>query len=74
MNTLTKPIIKFSKRETEVLKCLKDGMKGKTIAETLDIDQKTVSTYKARAAQKLQLTSESNDYVIVTKAIFHEII
>lgn len=45
--------IKLSKRESEVLKLLGNGMNNKDISNTLDISEKTVSTYKVRLMAKL---------------------
>ncbi len=44
---------KLSTRETEVLNLLSTGKRNKDIAEALDINEKTVSTYKARLLKKL---------------------
>lgn len=48
---------KLSTREIEVLNLLSNGRKNKEIAEVLDINQKTVSTYKTRLLRKLQVRS-----------------
>ncbi|NRD21662.1 response regulator transcription factor [Winogradskyella litoriviva] len=48
---------KLSTREVEVLKLLSIGRKNKEIAEELDINEKTVSTYKARLYKKLNVTN-----------------
>lgn len=48
---------KLSTREIEVLNLLSNGRKNKEIAEVLDINQKTVSTYKTRLLRKLQVKS-----------------
>jgi DNA-binding NarL/FixJ family response regulator len=48
---------KLSTREVEVLKLLSIGRKNKEIAEELDINEKTVSTYKARLFKKLNVTN-----------------
>ena len=45
--------IVLSPRETEILTLLAKGMNRQEIAEALTIDEKTVSTYKARLLQKL---------------------
>ena len=47
----------LSERETDVLKMIAQGYSGKEIARTLNISQKSVDTYKARAMQKLNLDS-----------------
>ncbi|WP_179375008.1 response regulator [Winogradskyella wichelsiae] len=46
---------KLSTREVEVLKLLSIGRKNKEIAQELDINEKTVSTYKARLFKKLNV-------------------
>jgi len=46
---------KLSTREVEVLKLLSIGRKNKEIAEELDINEKTVSTYKSRLFKKLNV-------------------
>ncbi|WP_417876235.1 response regulator [Winogradskyella sediminis] len=48
---------KLSTREIEVLKLLSIGRKNKEIAQELDINEKTVSTYKARLFKKLNVTN-----------------
>ena len=48
---------KLSAREIEVLKYLANGKKNKEIALTLDLDEKTISTYKLRLLHKLQVTN-----------------
>ena len=45
----------LSQREIQVLRFLAQGMKRQDIARTLDINEKTVSTYKTRLLQKLGL-------------------
>jgi len=46
---------KLSTREVEVLKLLSIGKKNKEIAEELEINEKTVSTYKTRLMKKLNV-------------------
>ena len=46
---------KLSTREVEVLKLLSIGKKNKDIAEELEINEKTVSTYKTRLMKKLNV-------------------
>ncbi|WP_223034830.1 response regulator [Hanstruepera marina] len=46
---------KLSTREIEVLKLISSGRKNKEIAAELNINEKTVSTYKARLMKKLQV-------------------
>ncbi|GAA4964691.1 response regulator transcription factor [Algibacter aquimarinus] len=48
---------KLSTRESEVLKLLTVGKKNKEISKELDINEKTVSTYKARLMRKLKVTN-----------------
>ena len=48
---------KLSSRETEVLNLLSSGKRNKDIAEALSINEKTVSTYKARLLKKLDADS-----------------
>jgi len=48
---------KLSMREIEVLKLLSSGRKNKEVAKELDINEKTVSTYKARLMKKLNVTN-----------------
>lgn len=46
---------KLSSREIEVLNLLSRGKRNKDIAEALDINEKTVSTYKTRLLKKLKV-------------------
>ncbi len=46
---------KLSRREIEVLKLISIGKKNKEIAQELEINEKTVSTYKARLMKKLNV-------------------
>jgi len=46
---------KLSPREVEVLKLLSVGKKNKEIAQELEINEKTVSTYKTRLMKKLNV-------------------
>jgi len=48
---------RLSTREVEVLKLLSVGKKNKEIAQELEINEKTVSTYKARLYRKLNVTN-----------------
>jgi len=48
---------KLSTREIEVLRYLSDGKKNKEIAQILDLNEKTVSTYKLRLLTKLNVTN-----------------
>lgn len=56
-NTKSKLYKRLSTREVEVLKLLSSGKKNKEIAQELDINEKTVSTYKARLFKKLNVTN-----------------
>lgn len=47
----------LSPRETEVLHLLSKGQRNKQIADTLNINEKTVSTYKKRLLQKLHVNN-----------------
>ncbi len=46
---------KLSTREVEVLKLLASGKRNKDVAESLNLNEKTVSTYKARLMKKLNV-------------------
>jgi DNA-binding NarL/FixJ family response regulator len=48
---------KLSSREIEVLRFLSEGRKNKEIAETLNLNEKTISTYKLRLLNKLNVTN-----------------
>ncbi|MDB9960904.1 response regulator transcription factor [Oceanihabitans sp.] len=48
---------KLSTREVEVLKLISTGRKNKEIAVELDINEKTVSTYKSRLMKKLNVSN-----------------
>jgi len=48
---------KLSMREVEVLKLLCSGRRNKEISKELEINEKTVSTYKARLMKKLNVTN-----------------
>jgi len=56
-NKPSKLYTKLSTREVEVFKLLSSGLRNKEIAEELDINEKTVSTYKARLMKKLNVTN-----------------
>ena len=56
-NTTARIYKRLSTREVEVLKLLSSGKKNKEIAQELDINEKTVSTYKARLFKKLNVTN-----------------
>ena len=48
---------KLSTREVEVLKLISSGKRNKDIANQLDINEKTVSTYKLRLMKKLNVSN-----------------
>ena len=48
---------KLSNRENEVLRYLSDGKKNNEIAQILTLNEKTISTYKLRLLQKLNVTN-----------------
>ena len=56
-NKVTRHYKKLSTREIEVLKLILSGKKNKEIAEELEINEKTVSTYKTRLFKKLNVTN-----------------
>lgn len=61
---------RLSTREVEVLKLLSVGKKNKHIAEELNINEKTVSTYKARLFKKLNV---DNVIDLVHQARHHDL-
>jgi DNA-binding NarL/FixJ family response regulator len=64
----TSEVNELSEREAEVLRLTAWGFGNKEIAVQLDISVKTVETYKARLAEKLNLTSRTE---IVRYAVRH---
>ena len=56
-NTIVGRYKKLSTREIEVLNLLSNGKRNKDIASLLEINEKTVSTYKTRLLKKLNVTS-----------------
>jgi len=75
MSSFMRPVAKqagegseLSEREAEVLRLTAWGFGNKEIATQLDISVKTVETYKARLAEKLNLTSRTE---IVRYAVRH---
>ncbi|MDI1257172.1 MAG: response regulator transcription factor [Flavobacterium sp.] len=48
---------KLSSREIEVLRYLSDGKKNNEISKILDLNEKTISTYKLRLLTKLNVTN-----------------
>lgn len=63
--TLIARFKKLSTRETEVLNLLSAGKRNKDIAEALDINEKTVSTYKTRLLKKLKVDNVAD---LITQA------
>lgn len=57
LNTTGSYYKKLSTREAEVLKLLCVGKKNKEVAKELDVNEKTISTYKARLMRKLKVTN-----------------
>lgn len=55
--TKSKPIKPLSEREIEVLEYLIRGDRNKDIASALELNEKTVSTYKSRILKKLNATN-----------------
>ena len=53
------PLLELSERETEVLRLVARGYLSKEIAEQLGVNSKTIDTYKARAMEKLGVTSRA---------------
>ncbi|AND64431.1 DNA-binding response regulator [Flavobacterium covae] len=51
------PYRKLSSREIEVLRYLSNGKKNKEVAEALNLNEKTISTYKLRLLAKLNVTN-----------------
>ncbi|WP_347374174.1 response regulator transcription factor [Aequorivita sp. Q41] len=56
-NTIVGRYKKLSAREVEVLNLLSNGKRNKDIASLLEINEKTVSTYKTRLLKKLNVSS-----------------
>jgi DNA-binding NarL/FixJ family response regulator len=56
-NTIISRYKKLSAREIEVLNLLSNGKRNKDIASLLEINEKTVSTYKTRLLKKLNVNS-----------------
>lgn len=52
--------VRLTNRETEVLRQISLGCTYKEIAEQLGISEKTVATYRERAAEKLGLKSRAD--------------
>lgn len=54
----TNPIDALSMRETQVLMMIAQGTKTNDISETLNLSPKTISTYRARLFEKLEVHSD----------------
>jgi two-component system invasion response regulator UvrY len=52
------PIDSLSMRETQVLMMIAKGVKTQQISETLNLSPKTISTYRARLFEKLNVSSD----------------
>ena len=61
---------KLSTREIEVLNLISAGKRNKDIAETLHINEKTVSTYKTRLLKKLNVDNVAD---LITRSRLLEI-
>jgi DNA-binding NarL/FixJ family response regulator len=61
----------LSERETEVLVLLAQGRSVKNIAQSLTLSIKTVSTYRARIQDKLQLTTTAE---LIRYALDHHLV
>ena len=61
---------KLSTREIEVLNLISTGKRNKDIAETLHINEKTVSTYKTRLLKKLNVDNVAD---LITRSRLLEI-
>lgn len=70
-HTYTPKVKILSTRELEVLKMLALGMKNKEIGTKLDLNEKTISTYKLRLLSKLEA---NNTLELVQKALLIGII
>jgi two-component system response regulator FimZ (fimbrial Z protein) len=56
-NKSDRPYRKLSNREIEVLRYLSDGKKNNEISKILNLNEKTISTYKLRLLTKLNVTN-----------------
>jgi DNA-binding NarL/FixJ family response regulator len=61
----------LSEREFEVLVLLSQGLSVKNIAQSLTLSIKTVSTYRARLLDKLQLTNTAE---LIRYALDHHLV
>lgn len=67
---VTEPHHQLSNREIEVLRMIADGLRQKEIADKMGISVKTVGTYRARLAEKMDLHSNVE---IARYAIHHHL-
>ncbi len=51
--------VALSEREQEVIRLIADGFTNPEIAERLDVAERTVKTYRARAIEKLGFSSRA---------------
>jgi len=65
------PIDRLSRRELQVLMMIAQGDKNQDISETLSLSPKTISTYRKRLHEKLEVTS---DVEMVHLALKHRIL
>lgn len=56
---------KLSPRQREVLLLMKKGMRNNEIAETLDLDSRTVSTVVVRIYKKYGIDAKKNTYYLI---------
>lgn len=63
--------VKLTERELDVLKNIAGGCTYKEIAEQLGISDKTVATYRERAAEKLSLKTRAE---LVRYALHHNLL
>lgn len=57
MKDVEQKLARLSNRETAVMKHLINGMNNKQIAEALSLSEKTISTYKTRLFEKMDVSS-----------------
>ncbi|MES0326741.1 MAG: response regulator [Gammaproteobacteria bacterium] len=67
----TTPLDSLSQRELQVLMMIAEGKKNNTISETLNLSPKTISTYRKRLHEKLNVSS---DIEMLLLAIKHDIL
>ena len=57
--------LKLSKQEYNVAKLIEKGHKNKKIAEMLELNEKTISTYIMRIYKKIKLSSDNNVIILI---------